>query len=126
MSIWHDDKVFPKDKRYWLAFINVRCNGNKFWTVSHHLADFIEDVSGAGFKVCNTKIEKWCYLDDLLNQQAEIDRLRETLIRINTLLSENIRPCIFKNATTVSVPIVTLERLTAIIRHSLNRESEEK
>lgn len=126
MSIWHDDKVFPEDKRYWLAFINVRCNGNKFWTVSHHLADFIEDVSGAGFKVCNTKIEKWCYLDDLLNQQAEIDRLRETLIRINTLLSENIRPCIFKNATTVSVPIVTLERLTAIIRHSLNRESEEK
>ena len=91
-----------------------------------YLADFIEDVSGAGFKVCNTKIEKWCYLDDLLNQQAEIDRLRETLIRINTLLSENIRPCIFKNATTVSVPIVTLERLTAIIRHSLNRESEEK
>ena len=126
MSIWHDDKVFPEDKRYWLAFINVRCNGNKFWTVSHHLADFIEDVSGAGFKVCNTKIEKWCYLDDLLNQQAEIDRLRETLIRINTLLSENIRPCIFKNATTVSVPIVTLESLTAIIRHSLNRESEEK
>ena len=126
MSIWHDDKVFPEDKRYWLAFINVRCNGNKFWTVSHHLADFIEDVSGAGFKVCNTKIEKWCYLDDLLNQQAEIDRLRETLIRINTLLSENIRPCIFKNATTVSVPIVTLEHLTAIIRHSLNRESEEK
>ena len=91
-----------------------------------YLADFIEDVSGAGFKVCNTKIEKWCYLDDLLNQQAEIDRLRETLIRINTLLSENIRPCIFKNATTVSVPIVTLESLTAIIRHSLNRESEEK
>ena len=91
-----------------------------------YLADFIEDVSGAGFKVCNTKIEKWCYLDDLLNQQAEIDRLRETLIRINTLLSENIRPCIFKNATTVSVPIVTLEHLTAIIRHSLNRESEEK
>ncbi len=126
MSIWHDDKVFPEDKRYWLAFINVRCNGNKFWTVSHHLADFIEDVSGAGFKVCNTKIEKWCYLDDLLNQQAEINRLRETLIRINTLLSENIRPCIFKNATTVSVPIVTLERLTAIIRHSLNREREGK
>ena len=126
MSIWHDDKVFPEDKRYWLAFINVRCNGNKFWTVSHHLADFIEDVSGAGFKVCNTKIEKWCYLDDLLNQQAEINRLRETLIRINTLLRENIRPCIFKNATTVSVPIVTLERLTAIIRHSLNREREGK
>ena len=126
MSIWHDDKVFPEDKRYWLAFINVRCNGNKFWTVSHHLADFIEDVSGAEFKVCNTKIEKWCYLDDLLNQQAEINRLRETLIRINTLLSENIRPCIFKNATTVSVPIVTLERLTAIIRHSLNREREGK
>ncbi len=59
-------------------------------------------------------------------QQAEINRLRETLIRINTLLSENIRPCIFKNATTVSVPIVTLERLTAIIRHSLNREREGK
>lgn len=58
--------------------------------------------------------------------QAEINRLRETLIRINTLLSENIRPCIFKNATTVSVPIVTLERLTAIIRHSLNREREGK
>lgn len=79
MSIWHDDKVFPEDKRYWLAFINVRSNGNKFWKVSHYLADFIEDVSGAGFKVCNTKIEKWCYLDDLFAQQAEIDRLREAL-----------------------------------------------
>lgn len=82
MSIWHDDKVFPEDKRYWIAFINVRSNGNKFWKVSHHLSDFIEDVSGAGFKVCNTKIEKWCYLDDLFNQQAEINRLRKALDRI--------------------------------------------
>lgn len=65
-------------------------------------------------------------IKEVLNQQAEINWLRETLIRINTLLSENIRPCIFKNATTVSVPIVTLERLTAIIRHSLNREREGK
>lgn len=79
MSIWHDDRVFPEDKRYWLAFINVRSNGNKFWKVSPHLADFIEDVSGARLKVCDTKIEKWCYLDDLFAQQAEINRLREAL-----------------------------------------------
>lgn len=79
MSIWHNDIVFPDDKRYWLAFINVRSNGNTFWNVSCHLADFIEDVSGAGLKVCNTKIEKWCYLDDLFNQQAEIDRLKKAL-----------------------------------------------
>lgn len=82
MSIWHNDIVFPDDKRYWLAFINVRSNGNTFWNVSCHLADFIEDVSGAGFKVCNTKIEKWCYLDDLFNQQAEINRLRRVLKNI--------------------------------------------
>lgn len=82
MSIWHNDIVFPDDKRYWLAFINVRSNGNTFWKVSCHLADFIEDVSGTGFKVCNTKIEKWCYLDDLFNQQAKIDRLREALTEI--------------------------------------------
>lgn len=82
MSIWHDDKVFPEDKRYWLAFINVRSNGNKFWKVSRYLADFIEDVSGAGFKVCNAKIENWCYLDDLFAQQAEIDRLKKALDRI--------------------------------------------
>lgn len=86
MSIWHDDKVFPEDKRYWLAFINVRSNGNKFWKVSHYLADFIEDVSGAGFRVCNTKIEKWCYLDDLFAQQAEIKRLKTTLKSLKGLL----------------------------------------
>lgn len=88
MSIWHDDKVFPEDKRYWIAFINVRSNGNKFWTVSHHLSDFIEDVSGAGFKVCNTKIEKWCYLDDLFAQQAEINRLRQQEYMITDLFNQ--------------------------------------
>lgn len=79
MNIWHDDTISPDDKRYWLAFINVRRNGNKFWKTSCHLSDFIEDVYGTGFKVCNTKIEKWCYLDDLFAQQAEINRLREAL-----------------------------------------------
>ncbi len=83
----------------------------------------------ADLSECIKEIEEDDTQTDLRNiedMQAEINRLRETLIRINTLLSENIRPCIFKNATTVSVPIVTLERLTAIIRHSLNREREGK
>lgn len=55
----------------------------------------------------------------------EIDRLRKTLIRVNTLLSEHIRPCIFKNATTASVPIATLECLVCIIEHCLSGETEQ-
>lgn len=113
MSIWHDDKVFPEDKRYWLAFINVRCNGNKFWTVSHHLADFIEDVSGAGFKVCNTKIEKWCYLDDLLNQQTEINRLREALTDI-------------LDCPNYSNPFDKITDIQSVAQQALNGESEGK
>lgn len=114
MSIWHDDKVFPENKRYWLAFINVRCNGNKFWTVSHHLADFIEDVSGAGFRVCNTKIDKWCYLDDLLAQQAEINRLRKALNDCYEQAS-NWGAC-------AELPVVIID----ICHKVLNGESEEK
>ena len=128
MSIWHDDKVFPEDKRYWLAFINVRCNGNKFWTVSHHLADFIDDVSGAGFKVCNTKIEKWCYLDDLLAQQSEIDRLKKALKFYAK--GRNYKKYLVSLPTGISGMnhikcFVTLKDRGEIAQKALNNESEE-
>ncbi len=109
-----------------------------FNNFSVHYPDDLEDLGRPMYRklaeklskiLCVKKSDENVTQTDLRNiedMQAEINRLRETLIRINTLLSENIRPCIFKNATTVSVPIVTLERLTAIIRHSLNREREGK
>ena len=116
MSIWHDDTIFPDDKRYWLAFINVRRNGNKFWKVSWHLADFIEDVSGAGFKVCNTKIEKWCYLDDLFAQETKINRLREALqsIKQQTINLEDYEE------------IGAIATISDICDKTLNSEKEEK
>lgn len=116
MNIWHDDTISPDDKRYWLAFINVRRNGNKFWKTSCHLSDFIEDVYGTGFKVCDTKIEKWCYLDDLFAQETEINRLREALqsIKQQTINLEDYEE------------IGAIATISDICDKTLNSEKEEK
>ena len=72
-SIWHTAAETPKAERYFIEHYKVVVDDNVYWKyglfkeVSDYYNPFDQDTA------------RWCYLDDLLALEAELDRTRKEL-----------------------------------------------
>ncbi len=115
MSIWHN-KAIPtteKDKYVYVEFYTQIP-----YTDRETLSRCVTPASDCG-DLEEPDLIRWCYLDDLLNQQAEIDRLKKA---INSALNFMACPDDLSELTGKCNDQAAFD----VLREALNGESEKR
>ena len=87
-SIWHTADERPKEERYYLE---------EYKKFSYEIGYLVNKQYGNVNTIDDLTTKKWCYLDDLLALETELERTRKALdvllLTINRLENQNYKDC---------------------------------
>lgn len=109
MSIWHNEPIPTEENKYVYVEFYTQIPYTERETESRCIL-----LASDCVELEEPDLIRWCYLDDLLNQQAEIDRLREAIRLARDTAYQETQDC------------PRCGFIDDILTKALNGESEEK